>query len=271
MLKISGIYTITNITNNKIYVGYSKDVFNRKISHYSTLLRQKHANEHLQRAYNKYGKQNIIFEVLEECEEKYLASQENYWCNMLNVHNINYGYNIDITHPDNKKIMSEVTKEKLRQINLGKKLSDEHKEKIGNSCKGKTLGRKATEECKRNMSKARKGKYTGKNNPFYGKKHTNESKNKIKNSEYIKNISGENNPNFGNKWNILQRKNLSEKKKIKIIQLDMNEKFIKEWDSADNASKKLKLIRQNITACCKGRVKSCGNFKWKYKNENILT
>ncbi len=46
--------------------------------------------------------------------------------------------------------------------------------------------------------------------------------------------------------------------------------FIKEWDSADDASKALKIIRSNISKCCRNKAKSAGNVKWKYKDENIF-
>ena len=52
-------------------------------------------------------------------------------------------------------------------------------------------------------------------------------------------------------------------RRIPIVQLDMNGVFIKEWDGTCTAQNKLSL--QNINACLKGRAKSCGGYKWKYK------
>ena len=51
-----------------------------------------------------------------------------------------------------------------------------------------------------------------------------------------------------------------------VIQLTLNGNFIKEWESATIAGKELSLQMTNINACCHGRVKSCGGFKWKFKN-----
>lgn len=45
------------------------------------------------------------------------------------------------------------------------------------------LGKKNTEEHKQNISKARIGKFTGKENPFFGKTHSEESKEKMSKSQ----------------------------------------------------------------------------------------
>ena len=126
-----GIYTITNIINNKIYIGYTNNFIRRKNDHFSYLKRNVHKNIHLQKAYNKYGRDNFIFEILEECEESYLCSQEHYWCNMLNTHNKNYGYNILPTHPDKiASTHSKETKIKISNSTKGVKKSLETIEKL---------------------------------------------------------------------------------------------------------------------------------------------
>lgn len=53
-----------------------------------------------------------------------------------------------------------------------------------------------------------------------------------------------------------------------VIQMDLEGNFIKEWDSAIAAGKTLRLSQGNISSCCLGKRNKCGNFKWKYKNEN---
>jgi len=109
-----GIYTITNKIDNKIYVGYSINCFKRFSEHKSLLVNNKHKNDHLQNAWNKYGKENFVFEILEECDKVYLSSQENYWCNLLNSNDLNFGYNILPTHPY-KFISSPSYKTKIKQ------------------------------------------------------------------------------------------------------------------------------------------------------------
>lgn len=66
-------------------------------------------------------------------------------------------------------------------------------------------------------------------------------------------------------WNMLKAWEAVRKP---IIQMDMEDNFIKEWDSAIVAGKTLGLSQGNISSCCLGKRNKCGNFKWKYKNEN---
>lgn len=98
-MKICGIYTVTNILDGKIYVGYSDDIDKRFTQHKSQLSCFRHRNRYLQRAWNKYGEKVFEFEVLEECEEIFLVALEHYWCTILRVHDRRYGYNIRPTHP----------------------------------------------------------------------------------------------------------------------------------------------------------------------------
>ncbi len=114
----SGIYTITNLANGKIYVGASKNMQSRRNRHFSMLQSGTHFNEYLQKDYDSFGIENIRFEVIEECLPEYLFSMENYWCIMLDTHNPENGYNILITNPTKHGKHSERTKEKIRKSGL---------------------------------------------------------------------------------------------------------------------------------------------------------
>ena len=81
----SGIYQIRNLVNNKIYVGSASDFYERKSQHFSLLKYGKH-NQKLQNSYNKYGKDNFVFEVIEFVEDKNkLLEYEQYWIDKFNV------------------------------------------------------------------------------------------------------------------------------------------------------------------------------------------
>lgn len=109
----SGIYTITNLVNNKVYVGYSVNIKNRCSVHLSNLNAHTHGNEYLQKDYILFGKHYFKFEELIECSIHLLASEEHYWATILNVHNKEYGYNIAPTHPNWIYKHSQETKDKI--------------------------------------------------------------------------------------------------------------------------------------------------------------
>ena len=63
-----GIYKIINVLNNKFYVGSAVSFVARKRRHWWALRSQRHANKHLQSAWNKYGEAAFVFVVVEELE-----------------------------------------------------------------------------------------------------------------------------------------------------------------------------------------------------------
>ena len=90
----SGVYSITNKVNGKVYVGSALSVRGRMIMHRSLLRKGRHENEYLQRAWNKYGENNFRFDVLEVCEPTNCIIREQYWMDSLKVVNRKLGYNI---------------------------------------------------------------------------------------------------------------------------------------------------------------------------------
>ena len=91
--KQSGIYQIRNIVNNKVYVGQSKNMSNRRAQHRRELIDGKHYNLYLQRAFEKYGESSFVFEVLEYCEEETLNERERYWISEKESEYKDKGYN----------------------------------------------------------------------------------------------------------------------------------------------------------------------------------
>lgn len=175
---ISCIYTITNKINGKFYLGKTNNFLYRMSKHKYTLRNKIHINEHLQRAWDKYGEDNFIFEVLEEYDVEHLISMEHYWCNLLDAFNYNRAYNIRPTHPFGKGTNSTEMREKVKKALTGKKLSEEHKLKLSLAKKGKKLsdetkqkmsdsaiGKSKSIETKKRISEAK----LGSNNPMFGK------------------------------------------------------------------------------------------------------
>ena len=75
---MSGIYQIYNPINNKRYIGSSINVERRLKEHLRNLEKNRHCNDHLQSAYNKY-KDVLQFQFLEECEPDECLIFEQYY------------------------------------------------------------------------------------------------------------------------------------------------------------------------------------------------
>lgn len=114
----SGIYKIENLINGKIYIGQSKQIRQRWSEHKKELRRNKHTNEYLQRAWNKYGEENFKHEVLEFCSEDQLDERECYYIDLYDAMNPQFGYNLT-SGGGRRKQYSESTREKLRNNATG--------------------------------------------------------------------------------------------------------------------------------------------------------
>ena len=175
---ISGVYKIVNKINGKIYVGSAIDLKARKRTHFNKLKLNKHPNSHLQSSYNKYKKDNFVFEIIKYVEDKdKLIETEQYWIDKLNVCDKNIGYN----------------KRPKAESNLGIKMSDETKKKLSELNKGENnsfYGKCHTEETKKKMS-LNHPDVSGENGYFYGKKHTEEAKRKNSEAHKGKKLSDE--------------------------------------------------------------------------------
>lgn len=167
----SGIYTITSLIDNKIMVGQSVNINNRLGQHLYHLKKGTHDNPHLQKSFIKYGESNFLFESLVHIETNYLFSEENLWCNLLNTHNHNFGYNIRSTNPNGSYRHSKETKIKIGLAHKGRKHSNEQNKKNSERMKlairstesnikrSNTLkGKIVSEKTKLKMSISNKGK-----------------------------------------------------------------------------------------------------------------
>jgi group I intron endonuclease len=72
----AGVYKITNIVNKKVYIGSSKSIRARLLDHICLLRKKRHHFGHLQRAYDLYGSDKFLFEVIEVCSNYLEKEQE---------------------------------------------------------------------------------------------------------------------------------------------------------------------------------------------------
>lgn len=90
----TGIYKITCIVNGKIYIGSSIDIARRFREHRSRLKMQTHSSVHLQRSWNKHGKDKFLFSIIEECDQNNLIEREQYWIDELKPYLKDIGFNM---------------------------------------------------------------------------------------------------------------------------------------------------------------------------------
>lgn len=82
-MKISGVYQIQSKTHPfRIYIGSSIDIKNRWNIHRNFMLNG-YAPSILQAHYNKYGKDDFVFTIIELCLPEFLLSRENYYIEKL--------------------------------------------------------------------------------------------------------------------------------------------------------------------------------------------
>lgn len=228
-----GIYKITNIINNKCYIGQSSNIKRRKNEHMNI---NHETNKSLKLAYLKYGLENFKFEILEECKLEELNDKEKYWIKLLKPqYNRTNGGDGSPNH-----IVTEETKQILKQ--KGKEfwnnLDEETKQRIiKQNLKGPRIGHKVSEETRMKLR-----------NHNLGKKQSEETKNKRKQTFREKKENGyvRNNENY----------------KKKVICIETGEIF----NSLNEANEKY-----NLTTLCghlKGKYKTCKGKHYKYYQGN---
>lgn len=147
----SGIYRITCLENGKIYIGSAVNLNKRWRMHQWGLNNSKHANPHLQSAWDKYGSTSFEFEIIEMCDVSELPMREQYWINELQPFDRTIGFNIalDTQAPMRGRKASTETKEKLSALRKGTnhlkgyRQTEEHKAKRGIAQRGKKMSPEA--------------------------------------------------------------------------------------------------------------------------------
>ena len=107
-----GVYKITNQSNGKVYIGQSVEVEDRIYKHKLSLKGNYHKNDHLQKAWNKYGEDSFKFELIKSCKVKYLDRLEKLYIRIYNSMNVKCGYNNE-TGGNLNKTLAPQTIEKM--------------------------------------------------------------------------------------------------------------------------------------------------------------
>jgi len=243
-LLLSGIYKLE--INKKFYIGSSVSIGHRLKNHRWSLISKKHHNRTLQNLFNKYGIENMLFEVVEECIPDLLIERESFYISSLNPY---------INHIlDPQKI--------IRDVVYKKRLSEGAKESFR---KGRQI---------HNQKKTYQYTVSG----IFIKEFKNAT-------EAALEVLGKNDPSSicsvcnnlgyssgGYRWSYLKLDKLEDfKKKYKeeiIEQCNIDGSFIKEWSSITTATEMLKV--SNIARALKYPSRTAGGYKWRYKSQSAL-
>ena len=211
----SGIYCIENLIDNKKYIGWATTIEKRFKTHYRELNNNKHKNNYLQNAWNKYGGENFKFWTIAEYprDETILKLMEIYFiCYYDSFCRDGGGYNLTRGGDGSLGyIPSEATKKLLSALSSGE----------NNSFYGKTHSKEAKKLMSENHwdNSGKNSPMRGKNSPMRGK-HLSE--------ETILKMSGKNNHNFGI--------HLSEEAKKLLSEINLGENHPKFGKKSKNTS-----------------------------------
>jgi group I intron endonuclease len=227
-----GIYKITN-PKGKIYIGQSRDIEHR---FYYYKLSNKWIKEQrkLYNSLQKYGHENHLFEIIEECSEGLLNEKEIYWINYFD--SVNNGLNLKYGGLGGKH--SEETKQNISKALIGKKQSKETIEKRSKSLQGQ----KRSDYTKQLMSEA------GKNKKITWGDKISEAKKKstYRHSKEI-------------------MKKIAQINSKPIEQYNLDGTLLNTYPSAMEAMRQTGVKNDNINQNLRGKSRSAGGFIWKYK------
>lgn len=279
-----GIYKITNLCNNKVYIGQTIDFESRKIKHIRALSDGIHVNRHLQSSWSKYGEKNFEFEFIEPCAKEKLTEREQYWIDYYGGINSTNTYNqrdagdsgtfsneirAKISEKNMGHIVPKETRQKLSAASKGRHHTEATKRKISESSKGKSKpylrGKHLSEETKKKIS----DKMRGRPSNTLGYKHTEEAKRKIGDANRGK---------LGRKWTEEQRQAHSirlrgrvahNKGKVnpdshKVGQYTLTGKLLNIYPSTHVLTKTFGYNPGCISKCCNGHMKRAYGYIWKY-------
>lgn len=124
---------------------------------------------------------------------------------------------------------------------------------------------KVSKETLKKMSEVSMG-----NQHWLGKKHTQESKDKISLSRIGVKYSDEVNKSKGRKGRISNRKGIfseNHPRSVKVLQFDLNDNFIKEWSCLMDIKRELDYHIGNVSSCINGKLKTYRGYIWIRKSK----
>lgn len=255
-----GIYAIKNTVNNRIYIGSSINLQERKCEHYRRLRLGEHCNPFLQADYNKHdGDEVYEFIALEIVEDvNLLIEREQYYIDQ---------------YFDNQEKCFNICK--MAGSQLGMKHTEESKKKTSNTLKGRPIHpnthARLLDKEKNPFAKS------GIEHPKAGKTMPNSAREAIRKALTGREKTEEHRRNLGlshlgkplseGHKAVLRdgrRKGTNNANSKKVIQLDLQGNVIKIWDLMSVAAKETGTNLGSMSTCCHGHNKTANGFVWRF-------
>lgn len=142
---VSGIYLLTIHRPDALplyYVGQSIQINRRLVYHRKTLKAGRHDNDHLQKAYNKYGANSLVVETLEVCSHSDIDELEQWWLDEMFGHQRVMNIARCATSPNRGRVFGEETRRKVAAAQIGRKYPPE----FGAAVTARNTGRRLSQE-----------------------------------------------------------------------------------------------------------------------------
>lgn len=274
------VYLTINKVNGKMYIGQHTCKYEEQFTDGylgSGIL--------IKNAIDKYGKENferLILEYAETAEE--LNELEAKYVTEDLLENENF-YNLK-TGGDAHVVMSEEAKKKMSEAGLKTWSNPEYKKMRSDThwdCSGENnpmygvriagekhhqFGKHLSDDVKQKISNTLKGKITGEEHPMWGKKHSKESIEKMRQSHL-----GQSAWNKGKKWSDEAKKKMSQSHigKLagkespharKVLQYTKDGVLVASYDCIQDAVKATGIL--GVSGVCRGIHSHAGGYVWRY-------
>lgn len=238
-----------------VYIGQSINITKRLKEHKSSLKYGTNRNRHLQRAWDKYGKECFKFEIIEKCNVELLDKREIYWIKYYNSFlkgfnqtkggsNIGYskGFIEDGKNKNNNKHRNDANMGKggLPMVNVINVDNNKIFNSITDAAKYYDVTPTAMNRCVNYKQKSIKGFRF------------------IKYDEYVKHGI--------TKLDKIKKPFKSSKKPKKVINVNTGDIY----DSISEASQVARINSGNISSCCHHKRKFAGGYQWEFYKKGMI-
>lgn len=233
------VYKITNVVNEKVYIGVTTRTFNERYK--GNLTRATH-NEHLRSSIKKYGIES--FHIDEEFDIAYSAEElnekEQYYIKKYDSMNPEKGYN-KVSGGQWGYKYSREARINIRNANPQKKkvyqytLDGEYIRSYISLTSIREIGysHKSVNDCCLGKSKTAYGYFW--------------SYEELSKEQVVSKVNADTRTNT-----------------VTVYQYTADGEFVKRYSAIHDVKRELGLLPQNISKVCSGKRKHCGGFKWSY-------